>query len=381
MCDLAYLIQDHLPAVFQLFSNEPDLAPYGIGGSSRTKCLSTAVLMMYLYLGRDAMQHTAFCDVPNVRKRYETADHSLSMIDHLIADIVDGTHTDPVAVIAATNPRAAPAAGGGLGVKAANANANANANAGASGRMRTLYYVMITDGRLPPAPNKAALVAQWAKDRLQPKPASAKAAGIAADVKSSAAAAARKALARSHHAVQPAAPPQDHEPSTSEDGSSYWPGHVFVLDRQPRGTVNMLQAYINSYDLKGVIQMNRSVSMSRKVLLDRLNDIKAVFSSPIWTPESTIAWERVSHVNEHGHEGNLFQGRVLMCYSRVDSPTCIAQLRKYVTVKLADLRALLKGLPDLQTAVYGNVALYRPADKHLTNAEMLRELEALLDKM
>jgi hypothetical protein len=383
MCDLAYLIKGHLPAVFQLFSNEPDLAPYGIGGASRTKCLSTAVLMMYLFLGRDAMQHTAFCDVPNVRKRYATADHSQAMIDHLIADVIGGARTNPAAVV--TPGATAPGRSGGTSASTASEP---------STRTRTLYYVMITDGRLPPGAEKRA---RLARERAAAATATASATASATatataraqaqgggDAASGMSVAARHTAARSHHAPRPPPPLADTDTPASPD-DSYWPGHVFVLDRQPRGTINMLQAYINSYDLDGVIEMNRSVSMSRSTMLARLQDIKDIFSRDVWTPESTAAWERVSHVNESRHEGNEFRGRVLMCYSRVDSPTCIAQLRVYLTAKIADLRRLLAGpaarARNLGSAVYGNTALYRKADKHLTNDEMLRELVAVHDKM
>lgn len=73
MCDIAYVIKDHLPAIFQLMNVE--VPSYHIQLQT-TKCLNTAVIMLYLFAGEEALEATSFCDVPNVRKRATTADYS-----------------------------------------------------------------------------------------------------------------------------------------------------------------------------------------------------------------------------------------------------------------------------------------------------------------
>ncbi len=54
-----------------------------------TKCLNTAVMMMYLMLGAHALKITRFCDVDNVRKRHAsgTDPRSLSTAARLAQDI------------------------------------------------------------------------------------------------------------------------------------------------------------------------------------------------------------------------------------------------------------------------------------------------------
>lgn len=85
MCDIAYVIKDHLPAIFQLMNVE--IPSYHIQLQT-TKCLNTAVIMLYLFAGVDALEDTAFCDVPNVRKRATTADFSFNVWTALRAELL-----------------------------------------------------------------------------------------------------------------------------------------------------------------------------------------------------------------------------------------------------------------------------------------------------
>lgn len=107
MCDLAYVIKDHLPAIFQLMNVE--IPSYNIQLQT-TKCLNTAVIMLYLFAGKDALAATNFCDVPNVRKRATTVDYSQHVWAALKAELL------------------CPAA---------------------KELPRTLFYVMLTNGNLP----------------------------------------------------------------------------------------------------------------------------------------------------------------------------------------------------------------------------------------
>lgn len=106
MCDIAYIIKDHLPAVFQLMNVE--VPSYNIQLQT-TKCLNTAVIMLYLFAGEDALDATSFCDVPNVRERATTLDFSLHVWTDLQKEILK-----PAAI----------------------------------GSPRTLFYVMLTNGNL-----------------------------------------------------------------------------------------------------------------------------------------------------------------------------------------------------------------------------------------
>lgn len=67
-CDIVYILKDHVKALIQIMSNELDEYFMQL---ITTKCLNTAVTMMYIYMGHEALQHTRFCDVPNVIQRYD----------------------------------------------------------------------------------------------------------------------------------------------------------------------------------------------------------------------------------------------------------------------------------------------------------------------
>ena len=67
-CDLGYIIQNHMEFLMDIFRDE--LAEYNM--TNTTKCLNTAVMTLYFFLGENALKHTRFCDVQTVQKRYAT---------------------------------------------------------------------------------------------------------------------------------------------------------------------------------------------------------------------------------------------------------------------------------------------------------------------
>lgn len=91
MCDIAYVIKDHLPAIFQLMNVE--VPSYNIQLQT-TKCLNTAVIMLYLFAGEGALEATSFCDVPNVRERAKTSDFSLHVWTALRQELLQAPTPD-----------------------------------------------------------------------------------------------------------------------------------------------------------------------------------------------------------------------------------------------------------------------------------------------
>lgn len=66
MCDLTTIVKDHMKTLMRVF--EQDLADYNMKEVT-TKCLNTAVLVLYMFLGARALHHTFYCDVENVAAR------------------------------------------------------------------------------------------------------------------------------------------------------------------------------------------------------------------------------------------------------------------------------------------------------------------------
>ena len=81
-CDVGYLIKDHMPALLQALS-EVLHETYNMPLIT-TKCLHTAIMIMYLFLGTEAIQHTLHCDVSNIHKRV-LSDPGTQVTSHTIA--------------------------------------------------------------------------------------------------------------------------------------------------------------------------------------------------------------------------------------------------------------------------------------------------------
>lgn len=310
MCDMGYLIADHVTSLMQVVTNE--LPQYTMQVIT-TKCLNTAVMIMYLFLGRAALEHTEFCDVTNVRARRAKSIHDPSkhVMQALIDDALGGHDTDPMR----------------------DAQALKNVATGPPPRppgpskpsTRVLYYVMITNGLMP---------------HVTPLPA-----GV------------------------PVPPPR------------MFPGHVFVIERLPRGTFNLYQSYINHFKLNDVVKINSSFSLSHSKLSQILKDVQSIFTRRVWDAQSTTAWKQLSHVSETRFEGHMFGGNVLMCYTRKDTNKCIGELRTFVHRVITALEPVSSLFPD---AVYGDSRLYAPSLSGivpLSNAAMLDDLRMLRDKL
>jgi hypothetical protein len=65
-CDVGYVLKDHVKAVIQLLSHR---LPTHMGQYGHFQCINTAVMMVYLLLGAQALDTTHQCDVREVRAR------------------------------------------------------------------------------------------------------------------------------------------------------------------------------------------------------------------------------------------------------------------------------------------------------------------------
>lgn len=93
MCDLGYIIKDHMKLLMKLFGS--DLADFGLQHSPNvTKCLNTAVMTMFSFLGQPGMDHANFCDVTVVENRYKKyGDKSIQNMDVFSRNILKSSPT------------------------------------------------------------------------------------------------------------------------------------------------------------------------------------------------------------------------------------------------------------------------------------------------
>jgi hypothetical protein len=87
-CGISEIVAGHLSAVMQLLSNDEELASYNFEMRS-TKCLNTAVMMMYLMLGRRAIDIAGRCDSSEVRERrklFSSKDNGSNVLPFISSD-------------------------------------------------------------------------------------------------------------------------------------------------------------------------------------------------------------------------------------------------------------------------------------------------------
>lgn len=83
LCDIGYVIRDHIPSIFQGLSI--DLQDLNIP-LQPTRCFYTAILIMYLLLGK--VRDLSVCDVKQIQTRFSSEGHdSIHVIDELIQNM------------------------------------------------------------------------------------------------------------------------------------------------------------------------------------------------------------------------------------------------------------------------------------------------------
>lgn len=89
-CDVGYIIKDYITPLMQALSVH--LSEYNMR-LIETKCLNTAVMMMYLFFGPNSLKHTQYCDVHNVVERHKNGqDNNRQIVKQLSKDILRKTN-------------------------------------------------------------------------------------------------------------------------------------------------------------------------------------------------------------------------------------------------------------------------------------------------
>jgi hypothetical protein len=318
LCDIGYIIQDHVPAMMQLLTNEPALRDYNMM-MIKTKCLNTAIVMWYLFLGET--DRVEVCNSRTAQARglqclrendYEhNPNNPRNVAERLAKDLLD-TQGDP------------------------------NASTTECITTRTLFYIMMTDCAMPHVSEGTSFLKGG------------------------------RGRGRGTRGVTPSVMHKSAEHKGGNDAveppkQKFFPGHVYViekvhcpeLDEPPR--YNMYQSYIDHYTLQGHIQMNKSLAMSFQKARDVVEGIRHLYTNPRWDEVDTRFWKRLTHVDCSDLEGYKFSDTSFLCYVKANTTNCITNLRKYLTSKMQELDAArqrtLKGdstTKAFQNDTYGN---------------------------
>lgn len=384
MCDIGYIIKDHVTALMQMLTVE--LKEYNMQLVT-TKCLNTAVMMTYLLLGNKyALDVTRHCDVPNVVDRNigKPIDRSF-VIKSLRDDLLSKTDVQE----------------------------------------RALYYVMITDGAMCRDLNGAAAAVQGLQNtqnnqnqekffhaRMIPPPQQKlqQQSQLQSQLQ-------EQSLQQSQQSQQSQAQQSQIKINTTrfsnpastlqqslllKGGKSTscklgtqkcpgFPGHVFVLEKLPRGTFNIYQSYIYHYDLAEYINAAKSLSVSKKRMAKLLDGLVYILDTPVWDRNSTHAWMQFTNTPlDHSRkwEGcTRADNTMLPCVVKVRTGACISSLTELVNSTLKKLLAV----PESQRSkIYGDASMFPAANRErgdaprpapLTVAAMISELRELSDKL
>lgn len=88
-CDIGYIVKDFVHPLMQAMTVY--LKEYNMR-LIKTKCLNTSVMFYNLFFGKDAYQHTSYCDVHNVVLRHQSgADNNIDIATRLYKDVTRKT--------------------------------------------------------------------------------------------------------------------------------------------------------------------------------------------------------------------------------------------------------------------------------------------------
>lgn len=344
MCDIGYIVKDHIPALMQLITH--DLPQYNMKLVT-TKCLNTAVMFMYLFLGDKAYRYTGHCDVQNVQLRYkESGDASLSLLNAFRKELLSPDATE-----------------------------------------RELYYVMLTDGYVPIVDNVNNESTPVANVNVVPN----------------------KVYFPGHVFVIEKIPPsakcnldvvEGNAKVTTASNSNSNSARNSNSNRKPKSSTkqtpryNIYQSYIDEYDFAGHVVKNKSLSCSYNRMSTTIVDgLQHIFSTPTWNAKDNEFWKEFTYVDGSQWNGGVFKGNILFCYTRVTTTTCVAQLRVFLQKKLNELQQKLTDEETQPEATYGvwhcdanqtPTQCYNTGPKSirpLTNQQMQEEIEEMLFKI
>lgn len=239
-----------------------------------TKCLNTAVMLMFFLLGKNGIKHANYCDSHDMVKRHKSGEDNKKHVIAKMQRII-------------LNPRV---------------------------QQRYIYYILMNDAEFP-----------------HPK-----------------------------------------------QGTVFFPGHVFLIERTYDGTVNynIYQSYINKYTLKEYYeQMNNTLRVNYVYVQRLLQKIKYILFADSWDDLCVKYWKDFTHVDTSNLLGAKHRDHLFICFSHEKLKTCVMNIANYTKAKLKQIDESDKPLK----AVYGDPALYKNQKvTPLTQQEMKESLHSIL---
>lgn len=376
LCDIGYVIRGYVPALMQILTNE--LRDYNMQLLT-TKCLNTAVIVWFLFLGKPKMNEAAYCDSSDTQTRGKNAkenakdDHDfdllpenpLNVICRLAEQLIgresmekeDVERLEKLDAAKENEQRPAPYAqqsfkskimrllpgrgdkthGGDSDDQGRNdTNTNTNTDKQHEGtpsckseNKRTCFYVMMTDAEMPRA-----------KERCEE------------EIAENSGFVLQDTLFNNNNGRHPWNNAQTSKQqktknklknsNTDRNDTRFFPGHVYVIEKincglKAKPRYQLYQSYINHYTLDGHATKNKSFSFSFERAKYLIRGLKHLYSSCAWDERATAFWKKLTHVDCSDLEGYQFSDQSYMCFRSIETTNCVEHLQEFVSTKLYDL--------------------------------------------
>lgn len=178
-------------------------------------------------------------------------------------------------------------------------------------------------------------------------------------------------------------PRQDLHTNSSKSKDVYFPGHVFILEKIWDGSkqkhfFQFYQSYINKYTLGDHIKMNKGVTLSLEKTKTIISNLEEILQARLWDTSNVQKWKLMTFVDSSNFYNTVSGQNFYICFQKAKSNTCIHVLRLLCKRIIKQLLALPQS--DMNN-IYGNNDLYDEDSMPLTNEQILKNVQQLLEKV
>lgn len=136
-----------------------------------------------------------------------------------------------------------------------------------------------------------------------------------------------------------------HFPKVDGNGSVYFPGHVFIIEKMrvkegedPKYYI--YQSYINQYTLNGHYEkMSNKVELSYEQACYTLHRLSYILTKGIWDEICVKYWKEITHVESPEFLNTITKNNLFLCYQTASTKGCVQNIEKFIKQK----KKLLEG--------------------------------------
>lgn len=153
--------------------------------------------------------------------------------------------------------------------------------------------------------------------------------------------------------------------ASKSEPTAFFPGHVFIIDKQNDGagnyTYRIYQSYVNKYDLTGHYRLNNNTTALNKL---RVPEIIAGIDHIInntWDETAVAFWTRLTGIDTTDLIG-YSTAKHNLCYTKIRVEKCYSQLLEFTNRSIANIEANIAA---------GNTGAYNVKDAEVMDINAL----------